>query len=419
MAKWKSKTVPITYPELLPKSRPVNESYAIREVEGAAPPELESLRDSHVSELVRLGDEGLDRSTYVCLYRGDRCVATARMLLDSTALQGASAQLGTSSGILSDVSVARDVEESSVLPLLVYLALRRARIHGLTNVVTYTSGGPIEDLLKLRPVSFPARSGYRAVGQRLDIAMHAAYDACAKQGIAVNPETFTNELVETIERWLEVLHQSKWVRAIYDRTLTREQYIYSLENTHTYVRWTTRILGRTVGLAHDQELRDHFIEHLRGEINHEKIIERDLEVLGVDVNYVLNKMVPNVGTLHFMAVQESMIGFYHDPIFLMASPLAAEGISAHLEPSFIEALRDCVKSYGIEKPEQATQFWSSHINTDGGELGHWMTTVEMAKKYLVNEEIASRFLAICRGSMAGLLQSWNGFIDEMDVWNAG
>src|SRR5690606_17039296 len=144
---------------------------------------------------------------------------------------------------------------------------------------------------------------------------------------------------------------------IRQRKLTREQYVYGLSNIYQFVRQTTRLCARAVAYSTTTELRTHYIQHLNGEVNHELIIERDLTHLQEDVAYVRDFMAPNGPTQEFMAIQESLIGYHHDPVLMMASPLAAEGVSAHLDEAFVVALKDCIGSWGVERPERAAKFF--------------------------------------------------------------
>ncbi len=292
--------------------------------------------------------------------------------------------------------------------LVGYLAARRARVMN-SHLVVMESGSPLAE--RVSASAIPGVEGY--VAQRVDRMCSALFDDVPADARGA---LFTDELVETTERWLQELWQVGFFRAVSDRTLTREQYIYTLENMHQFVRWTTRILGRCVGHAHDGRLRDHFLDHLAGEVNHERLIETDLEALGVSVDFMKESMAPNAGTRIFMAVQESAVGFHHDPVMLMASPTAAEGMSAHLSPLFIESLLACIKGFGVAEPAKAARFLTSHVKTDGGDDGHWVGTIASIAHQLLSDSSQQMFLSTLRASMSGLKQSFADAADHMALF---
>lgn|GEM_PF-935885 len=310
-------------------------------------------------------------------------------------------------------------QDPALLAALLYVALRRARAEGRHTVAAYVPdpSSPVARLLGLRPVPRSGPQRAALVAQRIDLAMHLAHDAATRDAAPFDPSFLMDEVTEALERWIIGLWDASWFRAIYDGTLTREQYAYSLAQMHQYVRWTTRILSRCVAFSHDRDLRNHFLDHLRGEINHEVIIERDLAHLGEDVEFTIQHMAPNLPTGLFMAVQESVIGFHHDPVLLMASPLAAEGVTAHLDDHFLESLLRAVRGWGVEQPEGATRFWSSHINVDGGESGHWQCTLDAVGQRLHTEADLQRFLGTCRMSMHALTQMYNAYVDDLSLWS--
>ncbi len=310
-------------------------------------------------------------------------------------------------------------QDPALLAALLYVALRRARAEGRRTVAAYVPdpSSPVARLLDLRALPRPGSARATLAAQRLDVAMHLAHDAATRGALPFDPSFLMDEVTEALERWVIGLWDASWFRAIYDGTLTREQYAYSLAQMHQYVRWTTRILARCVAFSHDRDLRNHFLDHLRGEINHEVIIERDLAHLGEDIEFTVRHMVPNLPTGLFMAVQESVIGFHHDPVLLMASPLAAEGVTAHLDDHFLESLIRAVRGWGVEQPEAATRFWSSHINVDGGESGHWQCTLDAVGQRLRTETELQRFLGTCRMSMHALTEMYNAYVDDLSLWS--
>lgn len=315
--------------------------------------------------------------------------------------------------------------DEAMAPLVLYAAARRARIEGATQIaahvcdphraVTGTLG-----LVALEGRDWPVQAldqrsrSLVPAAARLDVAIDRAWRAFAEvRDEALDPQWFIEEIEETIERWLEDIYARGFFRAIFEGTLTREQYVYAASNMHQFVRWTTRLLGLAVGSSHDRPLRDHYLGHLSGEVNHEIIIERDLAHLGVDVGYVVERMPPSPHTRQFMAVQESLIGFHHDPITFMASPLAAEGIASHLTPAFVDALERAIASWGVPEPRKAMMFFTSHVHTDGGEDGHWESTLAILRRHLTSETVAARFLATLRSSQSALTGAYDEYVEHV------
>ena len=154
---------------------------------------------------------------------------------------------------------------------------------------------------------------------------------------------------------------------------------------HPLIRETTRLLGLAVGISHNQELRNHYISHLKGEIDHEKMLEKDVSQLGYDVQYLKNSFVPNSDIYNFMNIQRSLLAFDRDPELFLVVPLVAEGLSANLSSEFISDLKDCIASWGVENPKSAMTFLKSHIHTDGGIDGHWVAVKNQLKLCLTSE----------------------------------
>jgi len=293
-----------------------------------------------------------------------------------------------------------------------YAGLREARIAGCTEVLTRFESGDawLASLIDLRPVA----GNHAVMAQRLDVALARTAAALARDpNHQLPPRYLAEEVGQHLEGFFERIYASKWFRAVYDQTLTRGQYVYTLSNMHQFVRFTTRILGRCVAHAEDPALRVHFIRHLQEEINHERIIERDLEALGEDVDYVRDAMPPNLATRQFMAAQESAIAFHRDPVLLLAAPLAAEGISGHLDNAFMEALHESAKRWGVDEPSKITRFYSSHIDFDGGEDGHWESTVSVLAAHLTDETKLARFLSVLAATTHAMERCYDSWIDDI------
>jgi hypothetical protein len=253
----------------------------------------------------------------------------------------------------------------------------------------------------------------------LDLMLDQTSNEAAQAGQALEPSFLVYEILDTLYHHLfDKVVTARFFTAVDAGTLTREQYIYSLTQLHLFVRYTTRLLGRCVGFSPTTELRSHFISHLTGEVNHEKIIESDLKHLGEDPTYVMEVAQPNVATREFMASQESAIGFYQDPLLLLVAPLAAEGVTGHLSPVFMEKLNACVASWGVKDAKRATNFLSSHIEYDGGDDGHWQGNLDMLAKHLRTEQSLRRFLSLLLVSAEGTLRQWDSYVGDTEIFSA-
>lgn len=325
--------------------------------------------------------------------------------------------------VFSGMESAANLGDESLLSGALYLALREGRIMKRHNVLLFLAESELymADLLALKPLKHvnPIRDGKverKAYAQNIDDAMHRVYNACHGRALHLVQDEMTNEVVRTVEFWLSEFFQRPWARAIYNRTLTREQYVATLNNFHSFVRYTTRLLGRAIALSNDQALRDHYIHHLKGEINHETIIERDLEYLQEDVDYLKHHRQPSYETKAFLVVQESTLAFYQDPVLFLACPLAAEGVAAYITQEFLECLYACIASWGIQEPKKAAHFVTSHTNFDGGDDGHWNQTIMKIKSYVETETQLREFLGVLRTAMNALERSYDANIEEMHLW---
>jgi len=301
----------------------------------------------------------------------------------------------------------RDSQKTELLSLL-YCAGRRARLEGmrLAQIAPSENSALLEDVL--HPMSAQGISYVR-----LDESMCSLGAKLEEAGAAIPSDMFVAETREAVLRWLEPGESWGFFKSVLDGTLTRDQYVYAISNVHQFVRHTTRILGRCIAHSDTTEGRKHFINHLNGEVNHEIIIEKDLAHLGASVEFVKNQMSPNLETLEFMAVQESAIGYYDDPSLLVASPLAAEGVTAHMSEAFMEKLNACIGSWGIEQPEKASQFFSSHMTFDGGMDGHWEGTLVYLRDILKTEHQFQRFMTTCRASMGSTERMYGSFTRDI------
>lgn len=367
----------------------------------------------------------------VLLFDNGRCIASGAVVPAESGhfapLTGLDAHSLEGSVGLMEIRV-EPRRQQEILPVLLYLLTRRARIWGRHSVLTYVSPGLLttganiprwERLANLPVVSEQGSTDpLWPVAQRLDLAIHHAYRASGPSGQAFLSRFFVPEAVETLELHIDRFFRTEFFEAVYGSTLTKQQYVYSMANLHQFVRYTTRLIGRAVSLSTDEDLRNHWLKHLSGEINHEKIIEKDLANLGADVDYVVNSMVPNVHNQEFMVMQESVIGFHQDPVLFMAAPFAAEGWTARLTEGFMSALDRTIRGWGIDNPRHVTGFLSSHIHYDGGDDGHWEGTRQILGRYIESDQMLQKFLNLVHLAMNAFERSYSSYVTEQRLWGA-
>jgi hypothetical protein len=375
-------------------------------------PELElgngiSVREfpEHDAKRERAGDEG---ARSLQLSRAGVVVARAELRM---------AEMGRDLDIAADdnqtlllVGLLVDAGDRTALASLLYCAARRARMAGRISLAMRADEAR---RLGVDAIWRMAELAPSTLMQRVDVAAHYASQALTQLGAPVTAPFRAREVQEVALQALDGAPGWGFFRAVHARTLTREQYVYALSNVYQFVRHTTRLCARAVAAAPTTELRSHWINHLSGEVNHELIIERDLAHLGADVSFVVEHMAPNGPTQQFMANQESLIGYRQDAILLMASPVAAEGVTAHLTDEFATALKECIRGWGVEQPAKAARFFISHMHTDGGDDGHWELTIAFLGKCLVDEahhQMFMRSLSTALRSTQGLYES---FVSEL------
>jgi hypothetical protein len=359
-----------------------------------------------------------------------RCVAFASVLSAPTSDFQTRTRLDSkvleTVAYLTRVHVAPDAPAGAQAVLL-YSALRQARATGRHTVAALMADDDTPTarrygmitLAQVPRLDVAGKGAFRAKAQRLDLILHQTFEEAAAAGQKILSTFLAQEIFDTLQYELFTpVREARFFKAVEAGTLTREQYVYTLTQFHLFVRWTTRLLGRCVGFSPTTDMRTHFIQHLKGEVNHEIIIERDLQHLGEDPAYVMQVAQPNTPAREFMCAQESAIGFYNDPLLLLAAPLAAEGVTGFLGPGFIEKLNGCVASWGIKDPGKATHFLSSHIEYDGGDDGHWQGNLTMLAEHLTTEALLRRYLCLMRVSAEGTLRQWDSYVGDVEVLGA-
>jgi hypothetical protein len=337
-------------------------------------------------------------------------VATVRVTTDAAESAFPEARYGAAL-LLESVSAPSKTDKQH-LALALYGALRRARVQGKSSVLV-ASGVLSDEMLTLLGASKVAGSEH--VAARLDIALHRLA-ALFEPLLEVRPEYYVQEIADSVRLHVERAFAQGFFPLVVAGRLSKEQYIYVMSQQHLYVRYTTRILGYCVAYSEDSALRRHFGKHLGEEINHEKIIEADLAYLGADVPYVMHDMEPSPATLQFVLGELALVSHYHDPILLTAAPLIAEGLSGHLDRRFVDRLNSIVASWGCTEPEKATRFFSSHIDFDGGEDGHFEGSMRLLAQHIDSERKLRRYLAAVHAQANSFLRIYDEAMVDAAVW---
>lgn len=231
-------------------------------------------------------------------------------------------------------------------------------------------------------------------------------------------EVFPAEIEADAMEGVERFKKSRWFDLISKVQLTKWQYERTLANLHQYVRWTTRLLGTVVGTCADKDLRTHYLSHLTGEVDHELLLEADMEHLGYDVDYVKNAMAPSNDIRLFMGLQESLAGFRSDPVIFLAVPLGIEALSAFLTPDLLGGLERNIASWGIEKPRRAMSFIASHVHTDGGDDGHWQATRDVLSRTIKDDAMLRAMRGIVKSIQTSQIRAFESYCDAFDMHHA-
>lgn len=313
------------------------------------------------------------------------------------------------------------------MALMVYLSLRYARKKNKSRVFCYIEDRQLptrrlldyEELTELNKREITGNNGkvysFIPVTKDLNQALIRSYEKIPRYLKPFANKFVADDAVEAVEtRLTTFLDTNPWFKTINNLEMTKNHYVKTMSNVHQFVRYTTRILGLAVHLTEESELRRHFIHHLQGEIDHEKIIETDLGYLGCDIDYVTNKMVPSKENQQFMVLQESLLGFHRDPISYIGVPMCIEGFTAQLSTKFLGNLEKCIKNWGYKSPKKAMSFITSHVAFDGGDDGHWEQNKNIVKKYIQNEINLQKFLNVIGLTMDAIEASYASYVQEPD-----
>lgn len=291
--------------------------------------------------------------------------------------------------------------------MLAYSVARRARILRRRSIVLGPGSAALATSLGARRVQ-----GTEAFGQRYDLACQRALEALPDT-LRPGRDAWVAEIRETALRGIDRAFDKSFFRALDERSLSHSQYVYTLSNMHAFVRWTTRLVGRIVAASHDEIVRNEWLSHLQEEINHEKILEKDLEYLGADVVYVKSRFVPNVATRTFMAGQEALAAFASDPVVFAAAPITAEGIAAQWGVEITDSLKECIASWGYSHPQRGANFIISHAGFDGGEDGHWARTLSFVAEHLESEERLEQLLVNLHVCLDAMVEAYDSYVADV------
>lgn len=319
---------------------------------------------------------------------------------------------------IDSIWVSPDHPVSEAAPLALYFGIKSARIYDKDIVITAKNkqdNFPVMTMINGREIQ-ELTNGKLLIGQKIEYSLLGLANQLPCDSNEFITTEFINDMYKMFFTWYDKFNKGSWCQAINNKTITKNQYISTLYNLHAYVKYTTRICARAVAHSDDPFLRNNYIDHFKGEINHEILIQKDLIKMGEDVDYLKNYYIPNTKTKSFMILQESTIGFYQDPILLLACPFVAEGISANFKDELLENLEETIGEWGVEKPDQAMRFFNSHVKFDGGEDGHWEDVIKILPLYVKTEHERQRFISIVKFGMDALYDSFNSNVDENLIW---
>ncbi len=418
-----------------PRRVPFSDALSIEYACGGLSPEIRSLRQATFGqEREFLADDQIEHAndhlgvhiTLVLKESGDVVGATHVMCAEDSDFPEHVA-LGSTDlqrcAYSSRTALHRHYRNRGHLSLLMYLANRWARMQGREFFLGFLEEGepPVKRLLhgeivdgaKTRWYQGPKGEQYplHACIQSVDASCYYAYHGMPRSlQDWVRKSLYADELLELWGRRLQEYYQHPFFAAVHAGRLTKHQYIASLANMYQYVKWTTRLLGHAIAISDQKGLRGQYIEHLRGEVDHEEMLIRDLAELGFDTEYLRLGHAPSPAIFSFMSIQQSLVGFERDPALFLMVPLVAEGLSANLTKEFLRDLEQCIASWGIQRPRSAVTFLRSHIHTDGGEDGHWQMVRARLGECLSSETELQRARCIIQACFDHHIAALSGYL---------
>ena len=326
--------------------------------------------------------------------------------------------------------VAPEFRSQKISRLLHYLTAQQGRIWGRSRAFCYIVDGEkptrqvwnyeLLENMNCRHVTDGKNgqtSTFVPATQDIENILCRAFDQMTPDQQAFCREQMVSEIVGTTTRRIKDFFTGPFFSTVASRQLTRHQYIRMLSCLHQFVRFTTRILGRAISLSESSSLRRHFIEHLSGEVDHEVQLENDLRILGADVEFVKTGMIPSRATQRFMTIQESALAFHQDPLAFIGVPYSIEGFTAHLDTAFMENLEACIASWGVKNPKKASTFLRLHIDSDGGDDGHWENNRKVLAEHVRSERQLKRVLNVIHLTFDSMEELYTSFVDEPALQN--
>ncbi len=368
-------------------------------------------------------------------------VGSPRLIASTCAVAAERSHLGRYTGFAENVlkntvvstrsTVHPEYRGLGLFSLLVYLGAREGRVQGRQWVAAFLERGEARertsfgarDLTQTPPLAVRGRGrNYEVVASALDVNQlmsNCFLHIPASLHPYLREHFFADEVVHEAMSGAHRFYNGSWFKAVGQGALTPWQYYRTLAEMHLYVRWTTRLLGTVIGIADDADLRRHYLEHLQGEIDHERMLENDIAHLGFDVGYVKHHMTPCEDIRAFMSLQESLCsGPRRNPALFLAVPFAAEALTAFLSQEFLQRLANNIASWGVANPDRAMTFITGHIRSDGGTDGHWDAARKILPQYLTGEKELQEFLSIVRLAQRSLDAAFTSWVTKADIFSA-
>ena len=368
-----------------------------------------------------------------------RDVKTGRLIAATMFIHAENSDFSTHSGLspkqleswfyASRAMVHPDWRARGLYKFIGYLGSRFARINGRKGNIAYVEEGPGKSAKKVLSAQSLSNAAVRNVADNagrsysvVPIVIESDY-TCAKSYDAlpadlksfVCDEFFGRELRAEIDKSVQKFYESRFCTKVITSTISKREYISALANNHQFVRWTTRLLARISADCSDRQLRNHYLGHLKGEVDHDLWLGNDLETLGADVAYVRDFMQPNTHIGQFMCVQQSAAAFSSDAIQFLSVPIAIEAITAFMPKTFIKGLHKSITSWGISDPTKASSFLTSHIYTDGGIDGHWTATFDVLKTYIRTEKQHQQALHTVKMVFDAVYRAYDSYVEDFPI----
>ncbi|MCX6116645.1 MAG: hypothetical protein NT027_03825 [Proteobacteria bacterium] len=368
-----------------------------------------------------------------------RCTSTGELIAASILIHAEISDFATHSGLKasqltswyfgSRAMVHPKWRLSGVYKLLVYIGSLHCQVNGRKGFIAYIEQGPDKPAQKIlstqalhfaKPRTVVDTKGnsyvvYPVLCEAEQTRSKIFKTLTSQQKKFLADYSFINEIEREIKAGISKFYNGRFCQRVIEGKLSKSEYILSVSNNYQFVRWTTRLLARIACETSDRKLRNHYLSHLSGEVDHDVWLENDLRELGADVEYVRDEMVPNVHIGQFMSIQESAAAFYKDPIQFLAVPISIEAITAFMPKEFGKGLMQCISSWGLSNPSKACTFMMSHIYTDGGDDGHWAKTIEVLKENVITDKQRRTALLTIKMIFDAVYRAYDNYVDPLAV----